>query len=151
MATLADMAGERLEPGEGEDSFSFLEALTGGTPAWAEERGIVHHSDAGHFSIRRGIWKLVLHEKGGTRRFNPKDQPLINPAEIQLFDMVIDPSETTNIQHLHPEMVAELTELLAHYIREGRSNAGPMVDNDPAKQWPQIEILENFLIKKPES
>jgi len=151
MATLADLAGERLEPDVGEDSFSFLEALSGGTPPWAEERGIVHHSDAGHFSIRRGKWKLVLHEKGGTRRHNPKDLPIVNPAAIQLFDMSIDPSETTNIKHLHPEMVADLSSLLAGYISEGRSNAGPVVDNDQAKRWPQIEILDDYLPKKPES
>lgn len=144
MATLADLAGKPLEPGVGEDSFSFLEAFSGKTPAWAEERGIVHHSDAGHFSIRRGKWKLVLHEEGGTRRHNPKDKPLINPAEIQLFDMEADPSETTNIQHLNPEVVLALTELLTGYISEGRSNPGPSVSNDPATRWPQIEFLEEL-------
>ncbi|MCK4748946.1 MAG: sulfatase-like hydrolase/transferase, partial [Bacteroidales bacterium] len=140
MATLADLFTTSQDPASGEDSFSLLEAFSGGVPSWVETRGIIHHSDAGHFAVRRGKWKLVLHEKGGTRRHNPKDQPVINPAEIQLFDMENDPSETTNIQHLHPEVTEDLMSLLARYIREGRSNEGPVVSEDTISRWPQIEV-----------
>ncbi|MCK4747689.1 MAG: sulfatase-like hydrolase/transferase, partial [Bacteroidales bacterium] len=145
IATLADLFGESLDPRSGEDSFSFLEAFSGGIPSWAKERGIILHSDVGHFAVRQGKWKLVLHEKGGTRRHNPKDQPLINPAAIQLFDMDNDPSETTNIQHLHPVVVEDLKKLLAGYIMNGRSNEGPAVSNDPSSRWPQVKILDEFI------
>lgn len=144
IATLSEMFDEKLDVHTGEDSFSFLPAFTGKIPGWASKRGIIHHSDAGHFSVRQGKWKLVLHEKGGTRRHNPKDKPLVNPADIQLFDMDKDPGETTNLQHLHPEIVKNMKELLSGYIKNGRSNDGPAVLNDPSKRWRQIEVVEEI-------
>ena len=62
-----------------------------------------------------------------------------------------DPSETTNIQHLHPKVVVDMKKLLAGYIMVGRSNPGPRVSNDPSTRWRQIEILEDYLLKKSES
>ena len=40
----------------------------------------------------------------------------------QLYDMVSDPSETTNLYLEQPDLVTELTELLNQYVETGRSN-----------------------------
>jgi len=148
LATLADMLKVAIPDHVGQDSVSFFPALQGKPLPGSSERGIVHHSDAGHFSIRRGKWKLVLHEKGGTRRHNPKDGPVSNPAALQLFDMEKDPSETTNVQHLHREKVEQLSMLLANYIAKGRSTPGVPQENDPGKHWTQIEVLKKFLVNR---
>ncbi|MBI9018890.1 MAG: arylsulfatase [Phycisphaerae bacterium] len=145
LATLAEMQGERLPDEAGPDSVSFYKSLQGEALADNDKRGIVHHSDAGIFSIRRGKWKLVLDAKGGTRRNNPKDKPIKNPADLQLFDMVKDPSETTNVQHEHQEVVIELKKLLAEYVNKGRSRPGKRLSNDPVKHWPQIEVIKEYL------
>ncbi len=89
----------------------------------------------------RYAWRTYL--KNGVLQGH--SEHLINPAEIQLFDMDHDPSETTNIQHLHPGVVHRLKKLLAGYIVNGRSNEGPAVYNDPYTSWPQIEILDESI------
>ena len=61
--------------------------------------------------------------RGGARRKNPKDPPVKNPADVQLFDMQNDPAESTNLQALRPEIVNQLAVLLNQYISEGRSLA----------------------------
>jgi arylsulfatase A-like enzyme len=112
IATVANILNKDLDANTGEDSFSFLEAFSGEDPDWNENRGVVHHSDAGFFAIRQGKWKLIYHESGGTRRLNPKSVPVQNPANIQLFDMETDPSELVNVQHLNPDVVNSLTSLM---------------------------------------
>jgi arylsulfatase A-like enzyme len=145
MATLADILDVELADNTAEDSKSFLPALLGKKLDDEARKGIVHHSDAGKFSIRAGDWKLVLSTGGGTRRKNPKDMPVINPADIELFDMENDPGESTNVQHLHPEVVEELKTLLARYIDDGRSTDGEVQANEPGKNWNQLEVLEGYL------
>jgi len=145
MATVADILDIELADNTAEDSKSFLPALMGKKLNDVERGGIVHHSDAGIFAIRKGKWKLVLATNGGTRRKNPKDKPVINPADIELFDMEKDAGETTNVQHLHPEVVDELKTLLAKYIDDGRSTEGSKQKNEPSKSWKQIEVLDGYV------
>lgn len=145
MATIADILDVELADNVGEDSKSFLPALLGKQLNDKERGGIVHHSDAGIFAIRYGKWKLVLANNGGTRRINPKDKPVLNPASIELFDMENDAAETTNVQHLYPEVVEELKILLAKYIDRGRSTDGSIQKNELGKQWDQLELLKDYL------
>lgn len=142
LATVADLHEVSLDKDTGEDSFSFLDAFSGNTPEWAYTRGVVHHSDAGFFSIRKGKWKLIFHETGGSRRVNPKCEPVINPAEIQLFNLEDDPSELVNVQKEYPEIVRELADLMNSYIDNGRSTDGEKLKNDTAPRWTQLETLE---------
>ncbi len=145
MATIADILNVELSDNMAEDSKSFLPVLLGEKLNNEARGGIVHHSDAGLFSIRKDKWKLVLATGGGSRRSNPKDKPVINPADIELFDMNNDPGELINVQHLHPEVVKELKVLLAKYIDDGRSTDGEIQANEPGKNWKQLEVLEGYV------
>jgi hypothetical protein len=148
MATLAEFFGIKLPDNEGEDSVSFLPALKGEEIPNLGRRGIVHHSDSGEFAIRRGKWKLVLDDRGGSRRQNPKDKPVINSSDMLLFDMEKDAVESTNVSAEHPEVVTELKKLLADYINNGRSTPGAPQENDPItgrKKWTQTDVIKEYL------
>ncbi len=145
LATLADLHDVELPDNAGEDSVSFLPALQGKPIPGNTERGVVHHSDSGLFAIRRGNWKVVFDKAGGTRRKNPKDPPVKNPADIQLFDMKHDSVESTNLQEQRPVIVKELAVLLHKYIAEGRSTPGARQQNEPGKRWSQIDVIRNYI------
>ncbi len=134
-ATAADIigAGNKIAPTEAEDSFSFLSALTGNEQ---ETRpSLIHHSIGGQFAIRRGTWKLCLCPgSGGWSAPRPK-VALRNKSlpPVQLFDLESDPSETTNVQHKHPKLVAELVDALVEAIGNGRTTEGARQSNEG---WP---------------
>ena len=148
MATVADVIGEKLADNVGEDSVSFLPALKGEEIPNIGTRGVVHHSDSGVFAIRRGKWKLLFDNKGGSRRTNPKDKPVINSADLLLFDMENDVGETTNVSAEYPEVVESLKKLLAEYVNNGRSTPGAPQKNDPMqgnKKWTQINVVKEYI------
>ncbi|MBI9017310.1 MAG: arylsulfatase [Phycisphaerae bacterium] len=146
MATVAEITGVKLDDNAGEDSVSFYKALKGKKIKGNDSRGVVHHSDSGIFSIRRGKWKLIFDSNGGTRRNNPKDKPVKNPAKYHLFDMENDAVESTNLYDKYPEVVKELKMLLADFINKGRSTPGTKQQNEPAaKNWNQIDVVKEYL------
>ncbi|MEH6550570.1 MAG: arylsulfatase [Pseudomonadales bacterium] len=150
MATIADITDTDLNPATGVDSISMLPVLQGKSVEDEARGGVVYHSDSGRYAIRRGPWKLILHESGGTRRKNPKDedQPVLPAGERQLFNMDQDPTERTNLQATHPEIADQLTRLLASYINNGRSTEGPRQTNEKPvgkKKWPGLELLAPYL------
>ncbi len=145
LATVVEMHGKTLADTEGEDSVSFYPALQGKPIARAKREGVVHHSSDGHFAMRRGKWKLLLHPGNGMKQ--PKTTgdmpPVKNPAKIQLFDMLTDPTESTNVQADYPEIAKAMTTRLAKIITEGRSTPGIPQQNAPAKKgWEQINWIE---------
>ena len=146
MATVADLFGEELPENVGEDSMSFLPILLGEKKEDEYRGGIVHHSDSGVFSIRKDQWKLIFDEGAGSRRKDPKDKPVINPGEIQLFNMETDFVESTNVANDNPEVVKELKMLMASFINDGRSTEGKEQQNDPSpKGWKNTEHFKEYL------
>ena len=136
MATFADVLGVKLADDEGEDSVSNL-------PLWQEQdapirEATVHSSGGGMFGIRKGKWKLEMCPDAG--RPGPAHAEPGQPP-IQLYDMEADPSETTNVWDRHPDVVAELTELLTQYVFSGRSTPGAPQKNTGPERWPQINWL----------
>jgi arylsulfatase A len=116
LATFAELCGERLPRGAGEDSVSFLAALEG-RAAGTGRKAIVHHSNVGHFAVREGPWKLILPE------MPPKVEPNFKPevhAE-ELYNLEADPSETKDLRAKQPEIAARLRTLLDGYKSSGRS------------------------------
>jgi len=146
LATVYDIAGDKLPDTIGEDSKSFLPVLKGKKLKDESRNAIVHHSDGGYFSIRKDKWKLVFHEGAGSRRIDPKDKPVINPGELQLFNMEIDEVESTNVALENPKVVIELKKLMATLISEGRSTPGKKQESVPFKKnWSRNVMFNQYL------
>jgi arylsulfatase A-like enzyme len=105
MATFADVAGQKLPPRAGPDSFSVLPALRGAAMDSGTRPAVALHSGAGQFAVRRGPWKLI---------FDAKEKP------AQLFNLDRDPHEATNVLATEEQRVGELQAELAR-IRAAKS------------------------------
>ena len=146
MATIAEVNGVTLANNVGEDSVSFLPALKGKNVSGIGKRGVVHHSDSGVFAMRSGKWKLLLDDVGGSRRSNPKDKPIIDSADIILFDMENDERETKNLSQKYPQVVEVMKKQLADYVNNGRSTSGIPEPNDTdGKSWAELWPLKDYL------
>ncbi len=122
MATMADLTGYALPDDAAEDSSSLLPLVRGETAALVDHPGVISHSIAGQFSIRKGGWKLI--------------HPLDSRAKPVLYDLDEDLKETTDLAQSHPELVAELTVLLKQYVERGRSTPGSVQSNfGNQKSW----------------
>ena len=133
-ATCAELIGSTLSENDAPDSISMLPLLLGETPEQHRE-ATVHHSINGSFAIRRGMWKLVLCPGSGgwSDPRPPRRNQQITAADIdqwvQLYNLEQDPAETANLAEQHPELVAELTDLLQNYVDRGRSTPGEALQN----------------------
>ena len=122
LATVADIVGRPLPADAGEDSVSFLPVLR--RPGTAIERPVamVMQSGNGSLAIRDGRWKLCLAPgSGGLSAPVPGSPDEKRLPPVQLFDLAADPSERTNLQDQHPEIVQRLASLLETYRKTGRS------------------------------
>ena len=117
MATAAEIAGIELPSDAGEDSVSFLPALTG-TDAGPRREAVVHHSVDGTFAIRQGRWKFIDGQGPGSNQW---DGPAPGDPPGQLYDMDADRHEDSNLYKEQPEVVGALKQLLERYKSEGRS------------------------------
>ena len=120
-ATLAAVVGVELPAGSAEDSVDQSAVLRGEELERAPRRDVVHHSIDGMFAIRKGSWKLCLGLGSGGFTRPARVQPAPGEAPGQLYDLAVDPRETTNRYLERPEVVAELLALLEQQARSGRS------------------------------
>jgi arylsulfatase A-like enzyme len=128
LATVAEIVGQQLDAGVGEDSFSFLPALRGESGAGRDH--LVSHSINGSFAIRRGPWKLLLcADSGGWSAPRPGSREADGLPAVQLYNLDDDLGEKSNLQGEHPEMVAKLMALLETLVADGRSTRGPKQEN----------------------
>lgn len=111
-ATCAAAAGVEVPAGAAEDSFNALPALLDEPLESPIRDHAIHHSMNGTFAIRMGRWKLI--ERLGSGGFSqPKvREPEEGEAPGQLYDLRLDPSETTNLWSKHPALVQRLLERL---------------------------------------
>ncbi len=121
IATLAEILALKLPDDAAEDSYSFLPALLERTLEKPIREAVVHHSNKGHFSIRKGPWKLDIGR--GSGGFTPPVEYTPQPGEPvgELFNLANDPSETNNLYDRYPDLVKSLTDLLEKYKRQGYS------------------------------
>jgi arylsulfatase A len=125
MATAAEIVGVKLPNNAGEDSYSILPALLGRKLDQPIREATVHHSMAGHFSIRQGEWKLIIGR--GSGGFTPPREYTPKPGEPpgELYNVIKDPTECDNLYLKRPEIVKRLTALLEKYKRQGYSRPMP--------------------------
>jgi len=122
VATCAAIAGADLPADAAEDSVNMLPALLGkSSPDKPLREAIVHHSNNGAFAIRQGKWKLILDTEGSGGWPPPRDGDPVPGTPGQLYDLVADPGEQTNLWSKNKDIVAQLTTLLERYKKEGRS------------------------------
>lgn len=121
LATCAELTGQVLAANEGEDSYSILPLLKGERAASTPLReATVHHSVNGTFAIRKGQWKFI-DARGSGGWSLPEEKVAEDAPAGQLYNMVTDPSEQTNLYDQHPEIVNELKTLLEKFKTQGYS------------------------------
>ncbi len=130
-ATTADILGTALPMETGEDSVSFLPALQE-QQIVSTRHGIIHHSSTGHFAYRHEQWKLLLARGSGGWSSPKENQVESGTAEAQLYNMKIDPGETTNLYQQRPKIAQRLLRLMTADITAGRSTQGTLSTNDVA-------------------
>ena len=117
LATVAELTGQQLDWNAGEDSFSYLSALTRKESEWIERHTMINQAVSTTLAIRKDNWKLILDmSSGGWSRDEIKEGP-----PMQLYNLYEDIGEQHNLYHEMPDKVAELEALLNIYRKEGRS------------------------------
>ena len=128
LATIAAIVGAKIPDNAGEDSYSLYDLLKEDTFNENSRGPVIHHSVSGHFSIRDGKWKLnMLRGSGGSllpRFIEPKE----GEATYELYNMEVDPGETTNRYFDYPEIVQKMTEKITKIVKDGRSTKGTPQD-----------------------
>jgi arylsulfatase A-like enzyme len=144
MATCSDMLGVKLPDNTAEDSISFLPQLLRQGPGARDV--LVESSINGSFGIRQGKWKLAFcPDSGGWSYPRPGRDATDGWPRFQLFDVVADPTEKTNVLDAHPQIVQHLGHLMRDYIVNGRSTPGAPQENTPIKKnWQQTAWIEQF-------
>ena len=128
MATCAAVVDAKLPNNAAEDSFDLLPVLLGKTTREVREFTLQQTISLA-LSIRRGKWKYLDHKGSGGNNYLRGDLAKLNLPEAapdaagQLYNLEVDPGETTNLYLQHPEIVKELKELLDASKRSGRSAA----------------------------
>jgi arylsulfatase A-like enzyme len=115
-ATLADLTGMEIESGNGEDSFSFLPALEGDMSE-AIRASMIHHSSRGLYSIRNGKWKYINGLGSGGFTAPAQVEPVPGGAQGQLYRIVSDSLESTNLYLEYPDTVEMLKNELKQDIK----------------------------------
>ncbi|MFW6146144.1 MAG: sulfatase family protein [Planctomycetota bacterium] len=109
-ATAADLL-DRERPTTACDSVSVLPYLTGEATATPVRESLVHHSQYGHFAIRRGPWKLI-ESVGSGGWFSPDPPVTCFDPPGQLYHMDEDLRERRNRYDDCPDIVDDLRHLL---------------------------------------
>ena len=156
-ATFAEIVGIELESDQAPDSISILPLLT--SPGLSSPRTSLVMQSPLAFAIRHQQWKLALTPGSGSRGIwgtlpvpekawgdalrsfgsPPSTADLRKAPFVQLYDLDADVRETKNLAASHPEVAAQLAELLDKTIRNGRSTPGPALEND----LPSVELHRN--------
>jgi arylsulfatase A len=128
-ATLEEMTGRQKQTLGGEDGYSLLPVFRGEPTSGRDT--LISHSISGSFAIRQGAWKLCL--CAGSGGWSDPREPAARKQGLppmQLFNLVNDPGEKTNLIDDEPEKVQALLKLLAEQVRNGRCTPGEKVHND---------------------
>ena len=114
LATLAELLDDVLPINAGEDSQSFLSALT--SQKTDSRLPIIHHGSSGQFAIRDRQWKLVMGKQKSQNR--------------ELYNLLNDPEEMVNVIESHQDIADTLEKQLTSIVITGRTTEGPPTPND---------------------
>jgi arylsulfatase A len=122
-ASIAALTGTPLPDDACLDSFDVSDVLLGVAGAKGRDHLIQQdNGEKGNFGFRAGNWKLVRHDSKSARNMKV-GSTLANTAvpQFELYNLADDPSEKNDMSKDHPEIMLDLQERLARYIKEGRS------------------------------
>jgi len=105
------------------DSFDLMSTLLGEPNAPGRDHLVQQNNgNNGTYAIRVGNWKLHRYDKRTARNVTV-ERPLANTKkpQFQLFNLVEDPAESSNVLAMHPVVAARLQMQLASIIQDGRS------------------------------
>ena len=123
MRTCAEILGTALPDTVGEDSFSLMPLLKGGTAPVREHA--VSCSARGVPAVRLGSWKYIAGPgAGGLSKGSDASQAL------QLYDLAADIGEQNNLAEAEPDRIVAMQQLLERLIVDGRSTPGRPQKND---------------------
>ena len=100
--TLAGLAGASLAKTKPLDGVDVWPTISEGRPSPRTE--VVYDVEPFRAAVRKGPWKLVW-------------QATL-PSKVELFDLMQDPSEKTNLADANPQKVAELQQAIQQMARE---------------------------------
>jgi len=145
MASCAGILGTHFPSNAAEDSVNLLPVLRGRKVEKPLHEVVIHHSGSGHFSIRKGQWKLLLcRGSGGWSPPREAEAAKKKLPMLQLYDLANDPKESKNLHAQYPDKVKELVSELAKAFRNGRTTHGPRQQNEG---WPNTipkSVLQKF-------
>jgi len=127
MATCAAVVGAKLPDDAAEDSFNLLPVLLGKQGDKPVREYLLQQTISLALAIRHGKWKYLDHKgsggnnygRGHLKKFDLPDGCPDAPG--QLYDLDVDPGETTNLYDKHPEIVKQLKAKLEEFKKSGRS------------------------------
>ncbi len=140
-ASVAEAVGAKYGDDAAEDSVSMLPVWLGITDCIRAE--VIHHSGNGSYSIRMGDWKMEFCQEGGSGMGRP-DKLDPDAPPYQLYNLAGDTTERYNLYGTQPKLEQELLELLADYIRRGRSTPGEPQANSPNPFWPGLDFMKQI-------
>jgi arylsulfatase A-like enzyme len=124
LATVASLVKAPLPPpapdAAGPDSYNFLPALLG-TAQTPIRPQLLLQSAKGVYAVRQGPWKLISSSGGIEGKDGKLRKTSEDPGHSQLFNLKTDPSEQHDVSAEHPEIVLELTGILASDRARGYS------------------------------
>ena len=164
LATFAALTKQKLTREEQADSVNVLPAITGDPKETIRDHLILAPNKRTHLSVRKGRWMFIPNQgSGGFTGRKPGDHTFAGPAaanfvgstnsdfedgrykadapSAQLYDLEADVNETRNLHNERPEVVKELSALLASHapkLAPGKGEAPARKRNSgkPAKKTP---------------
>lgn len=169
LATFAAVTGQTLDKTQQADSINMLPAFISEPEAQRRDHLILAPHKGTHLSIRKGKWMYIpARGSGGFGGKKPGSHTFAGPAaatfvgsvnsdiedgkirkdapHAQLYNLEQDVNQTQNVVNEHPDVVKELTKILAGYKpktgpskAKGNSLSGkkqPRGSNNPAKKTP---------------
>ncbi len=111
LPTLASLLGVTIGDGVAEDGIDVSPVLLGKAETIAPDRVLIH-SNSDVFAVRRGPWKLIPQLGSGGFSKPKREEATPGGPTGQLYNLIDDPGESTNLWLERPSLVQELTAVL---------------------------------------
>lgn len=158
LATFAAVTDQKLDKPQQADSVNMLPALVGEPEEQIRDHLVLAPNKGTHLSVRKGKWMYIpARGSGGFGGRTPSSHTFAGPAAAtfvgsvnsdiedgkikpdappaQLYDLDADVNQTKNVHDEYPEVVKELTSLLAGYKPKAGAGKSPR----PGKRNPRAK------------